>query len=276
MAARYASDTPRLRPQHRLDESLSQQWRTRRSNRLVTAPTSQNRHCVGMFRHIASRLELLGHRLSDIADEAAVGYDAVNATSLSDGVGNDNLSRRDFVPLPVSSAWPYELGLRRARCADRMDGRANAIPQFGFDGQAASAAGKCSSSGMAGHPGHGKEGAFGRDMDFALLPEYFGGSFDRDYAEKLVVEAFDEDTGLKSNKIKGKLSGVQLRPLFVLSGSRPLHGFPDFNGFPKSESTKTKQQTLASGEEGSEKTEGELGERACQAKKREDPDVPDM
>ncbi|EJK44388.1 hypothetical protein THAOC_37073, partial [Thalassiosira oceanica] len=34
-------------------------------------------------------------------------------------------------------------------------------------------------------------------MDFALLPEYFGGSFDRDYAEKLVVEAFEEDTGLK-------------------------------------------------------------------------------
>ena len=34
-------------------------------------------------------------------------------------------------------------------------------------------------------------------MDFALLPEYFGGSFDREYAEKLVVEAFEEDTGLK-------------------------------------------------------------------------------
>ena len=45
-------------------------------------------------------------------------------------------------------------------------------------------------------------GATGRElldgtMDFALLPEYFGGSFDRDYAEKLVVEAFKEDTGLK-------------------------------------------------------------------------------
>ncbi|EJK61560.1 hypothetical protein THAOC_17932 [Thalassiosira oceanica] len=34
-------------------------------------------------------------------------------------------------------------------------------------------------------------------MDFALLPEYFGGSFDREYAEKLVIEAFEEDTGLK-------------------------------------------------------------------------------
>ena len=34
-------------------------------------------------------------------------------------------------------------------------------------------------------------------MDFALLLEYFGGSFDREYAEKLVVEAFEEDTGLK-------------------------------------------------------------------------------
>ena len=34
-------------------------------------------------------------------------------------------------------------------------------------------------------------------MDFALLPEYFGGSFDMEYAEKLVVEAFEEDTGLK-------------------------------------------------------------------------------
>ncbi|EJK46529.1 hypothetical protein THAOC_34799 [Thalassiosira oceanica] len=30
-------------------------------------------------------------------------------------------------------------------------------------------------------------------MDFALLPEYFGGSFDMEYAEKLVVEAFEED-----------------------------------------------------------------------------------
>ncbi|EJK66905.1 hypothetical protein THAOC_12124 [Thalassiosira oceanica] len=29
-------------------------------------------------------------------------------------------------------------------------------------------------------------------IDFALLPEYFGGSSDRDYAEKLVVEAFDQ------------------------------------------------------------------------------------
>ena len=34
-------------------------------------------------------------------------------------------------------------------------------------------------------------------MDFDLLPEYFGSSFDRKYAEKLVVEAFEEDTGLK-------------------------------------------------------------------------------
>lgn len=35
-------------------------------------------------------------------------------------------------------------------------------------------------------------------MNFALLPEYFlGVSFDREYAEKLVVEAFEEDMGLK-------------------------------------------------------------------------------
>ncbi|EJK70877.1 hypothetical protein THAOC_07732 [Thalassiosira oceanica] len=34
-------------------------------------------------------------------------------------------------------------------------------------------------------------------MDFDLLPEYFRGSFDMEYAEKLVVEAFEEDTGLK-------------------------------------------------------------------------------
>ena len=34
-------------------------------------------------------------------------------------------------------------------------------------------------------------------MNFALLPEYFGGSFNREYVEKLVVEAFEEDTGLK-------------------------------------------------------------------------------
>ncbi|EJK65961.1 hypothetical protein THAOC_13141 [Thalassiosira oceanica] len=41
-------------------------------------------------------------------------------------------------------------------------------------------------------------GAFGGYNGlFALLPEYFGGSFGREYAEKLVVEAFEEDTGLK-------------------------------------------------------------------------------
>ena len=34
-------------------------------------------------------------------------------------------------------------------------------------------------------------------MDFDLFQEYFGSSFDRKYAEKLVVEAFEEDTGLK-------------------------------------------------------------------------------
>ncbi|EJK64163.1 hypothetical protein THAOC_15130 [Thalassiosira oceanica] len=36
-------------------------------------------------------------------------------------------------------------------------------------------------------------------MNFCLAstPEYFGGSFDREYAEKLVVEAFEEDMGLK-------------------------------------------------------------------------------
>ena len=37
-------------------------------------------------------------------------------------------------------------------------------------------------------------------IDFALLPEYFGGSFDSRQGlcrEKLVVEAFEEDTGLK-------------------------------------------------------------------------------
>ncbi|EJK45485.1 hypothetical protein THAOC_35897, partial [Thalassiosira oceanica] len=37
----------------------------------------------------------------------------------------------------------------------------------------------------------------GTTMDFALLPEYFGGSFGMEYAEKLVIEAFEEDTGLK-------------------------------------------------------------------------------
>ena len=34
-------------------------------------------------------------------------------------------------------------------------------------------------------------------MDFDLLPEYIGSSFNRKYAKKLVVEAFEEDTGLK-------------------------------------------------------------------------------
>ena len=33
-------------------------------------------------------------------------------------------------------------------------------------------------------------------MDFDLLPDYFG-KFDREFAEKLVIEAFEEDTGLK-------------------------------------------------------------------------------
>ena len=37
-------------------------------------------------------------------------------------------------------------------------------------------------------------------MDFDLLPEYFGNLFDREFAhspEKLVIEVFEEDTGLK-------------------------------------------------------------------------------
>ena len=34
-------------------------------------------------------------------------------------------------------------------------------------------------------------------MDFDLLPKYFGSLFDRGFAEKLVIEAFEEDTGLK-------------------------------------------------------------------------------
>ncbi|EJK56712.1 hypothetical protein THAOC_23349 [Thalassiosira oceanica] len=34
-------------------------------------------------------------------------------------------------------------------------------------------------------------------MNFNMLPEYFGNSFDREFAEKLVIEAFEEDTGSK-------------------------------------------------------------------------------
>ncbi|EJK69173.1 hypothetical protein THAOC_09599 [Thalassiosira oceanica] len=40
---------------------------------------------------------------------------------------------------------------------------------------------------------HGEGEFLDGTMDFALLPEYFGGSFDRNYAKKLVVEAFEED-----------------------------------------------------------------------------------
>ena len=40
-------------------------------------------------------------------------------------------------------------------------------------------------------------GAFGGYNELCLLQEYFGVSFDREYAEKLVVETFEEDTGLK-------------------------------------------------------------------------------
>ena len=40
-------------------------------------------------------------------------------------------------------------------------------------------------------------GAFGGYNELCLHQEYFGVSFDREYAEKLVVEAFEEDTGLK-------------------------------------------------------------------------------
>ncbi|EJK52316.1 hypothetical protein THAOC_28423, partial [Thalassiosira oceanica] len=80
-----------------------------------------------------------------------------------------------------------------------------------------------------------------------------------------------DDRTLRERKAK-RLSKLD-RPGSRLS---PLHGFPDFNGFPKPESTKTKQQTLASGEEGSEKTEGEgVSGRPQEVKKREDPDVRD-
>ena len=34
-------------------------------------------------------------------------------------------------------------------------------------------------------------------MDFDLLPKYFGNLFDMEFAKKLVIEAFEEDTGLK-------------------------------------------------------------------------------
>ena len=34
-------------------------------------------------------------------------------------------------------------------------------------------------------------------MDFDLLLKYFESLFDRGFAEKLVIEAFEEDTGLK-------------------------------------------------------------------------------
>ena len=34
-------------------------------------------------------------------------------------------------------------------------------------------------------------------MDFDLLPKYFGNLFDMEFAKKLVIEAFKEDTGLK-------------------------------------------------------------------------------
>ncbi|EJK67113.1 hypothetical protein THAOC_11892 [Thalassiosira oceanica] len=48
---------------------------------------------------------------------------------------------------------------------------------------------------------HGEGKFLDGTMDFALLPEYFGGSFDRDYAKKLVVErplrSRRQDTGLK-------------------------------------------------------------------------------
>ena len=34
-------------------------------------------------------------------------------------------------------------------------------------------------------------------MDFDLLPKYFGNLFDMEFAKKLAIEAFKEDTGLK-------------------------------------------------------------------------------
>ncbi|EJK56131.1 hypothetical protein THAOC_24040, partial [Thalassiosira oceanica] len=46
-------------------------------------------------------------------------------------------------------------------------------------------------------------------MDFALLPEYFGGSFDMEYAEKLAVEAFEED-GFEESKTKARLDELEL------------------------------------------------------------------
>ena len=38
-------------------------------------------------------------------------------------------------------------------------------------------------------------------MDFDLLPNYFGHLCDREYTEKLVIDAFEEDTGLKVGRI---------------------------------------------------------------------------
>ena len=43
-------------------------------------------------------------------------------------------------------------------------------------------------------------------MDFDLLPKYFGNLFDMEFAKKLAIEAFEEDTGLKVGSV-----GLMLR-----------------------------------------------------------------
>ncbi|EJK64447.1 hypothetical protein THAOC_14817 [Thalassiosira oceanica] len=58
-----------------------------------------------------------------------------------------------------------------------------------------------SKTGVAGRPHLGVPGNITGSVESDDLPEiitaYFGGAFDMEYAEKLVVEAFEEDTGLK-------------------------------------------------------------------------------
>ncbi|EJK51945.1 hypothetical protein THAOC_28834, partial [Thalassiosira oceanica] len=52
-------------------------------------------------------------------------------------------------------------------------------------------------------------GAFRGYNGLCLLPAYFGGSVDMEYAKKLVVEAFEEDTGLKVGSGVGENDGIK-------------------------------------------------------------------
>ena len=83
-------------------------------------------------------------------------------------------------------------------------------------------------------------------MDFDLLPNYFGHLFDREFAEKLVIEAFEEDTGLKVGS--GSAENFE-------DEDKEGEGKEDKVGEPETETTKEDEGKLGKADDKEDKEE---------------------